>query len=219
MDTITENETLYVNNLNDRVSESKLKGELSSLVTKFGKCDVIVMSSLKRRGQAWIVYQSINESKHALESLRDVELHGKKLCIAFSRNLSDITRQRRGLSPRAVIVEDEATQLAKKPRKCQDGDTFFESRPTAPKHESSSNAYSPPNKILLVEQLSEPTDERELSRLFGKFAGFVEVRIIRGRGLAFVEFVDNHCSQVALNNLNGMSLPDGTRLRVSNSKT
>ena len=49
--------------------------------------------------------------------------------------------------------------------------------------------YLPPNKILFLRDLPEDYDADGLSRIFSRFEGFREVRMVPGRkGIAFVEY-------------------------------
>lgn len=49
--------------------------------------------------------------------------------------------------------------------------------------------YLPPNKIIFLRQLPETIKVEELTVLYGRFAGFREVRTVPGRtGIAFVEY-------------------------------
>lgn len=59
---------------------------------------------------------------------------------------------------------------------------------------------NPPNKILLVQDLPNDIDEQTLSNLF-QFDGFVEIRMVSIRQLAFVEYDSIENAKHALNRL------------------
>jgi U2 small nuclear ribonucleoprotein B'' len=214
------NETLYVNNLNDRIKEGTMKPYLKKLFAQFGPCDVIVMSSLRRRGQAWIIYENMDQSRLAMEALQSQTVFGKKMRISYSRNMSDLTRERKKLPPRhrdlRIRTSDEFGN-AKRTKSDRSAEDFFETSIVAPKS-SSTSQYNPPNKTLVVENLTESVSHSFIEELFCRFQGFVEVRLIPGRGLAFVEFTDEHRSQVALSKLNNFEVEKGNFLIISNAK-
>ncbi|CAE7226879.1 unnamed protein product [Symbiodinium natans] len=54
------NQTLYVNNLNDKINVETLKKSLREVFAAFGGIiDIVAMKSLKRRGQAWIIFKEV----------------------------------------------------------------------------------------------------------------------------------------------------------------
>ena len=175
------------------------------------------MSSLRRRGQAWIVFQSIDESKAAKDELQSQLAFGKRMRVSFSRNMSDATRLAKGVEPR-----EKRTTLLEAPAKrqkttdSQDHETFFNTSTTVPKA-AHAGAYNPPNKILFVENMSETTSVEDMTALFSSYAGFVEARLIPGRGVGFIEFIDEYQSQIALSRLQGFEMV-GRLLTISNAK-
>ena len=173
------------------------------------------MSSLRRRGQGWVIFESIEQSKSALEENQGHLAFGKRMRISFSKNISDITRVSKGLEPRMK----RTSPLEHLPFKKQkfEGETFFKTSTTVPKT-SSATSYNPPNKTLFVENMSEETTVEDLTALFSSYAGFVEARIIPGRGVGFAEFVDEHKSQVALSQLQGFEMKKGIVIVISNAK-
>lgn len=87
---IAINNTLYINNLNEKININELKHELLELLLKYGKIFEIRMSkSLKLKGQAFITFENINDSKKALNDLNGYELFGKKLNINYAKQTSE----------------------------------------------------------------------------------------------------------------------------------
>ena len=65
------NNTLYVNNLNDKVKKEELRKSLYALFGQFGQVlEVVAMKTMKMRGQAFIVYRDINNATRANKSLQ-----------------------------------------------------------------------------------------------------------------------------------------------------
>jgi U2 small nuclear ribonucleoprotein B'' len=176
------------------------------------------MKSLRRRGQAWIIYENLHEAKAAQEALHGHVVFGKKMRVSFSRNLSDKTRDKKGLGAREKTPrEDRERSHDKKPVVPTDTTASFFST-SSHASQQVSRGYTPPNKVLLVENLSERTSVGDLETLFKRFEGFIEVRLIPSRGIGFVEFVDSIKSQTALSAMDGFELEPGRVIRVSNAK-
>jgi RNA recognition motif-containing protein len=180
---------------------------------KYGRCHVIVMSSLLRRGQAWIVFESVNDATQAQSATHGQVGFGKKLRVSFSKNLSDLTRERKGLpprekvvKPRRVIQNPEGDASSATGQSAQDVEEFFKTSAAAPKVPST-RGYNPPNKVLMIEELPPTMSESDLSSLFRPLRGFVEIRMIPSRGVAFAEFENDMHSQAALSQVSEFGVP------------
>ena len=67
--------------------------------------------------------------------------------------------------------------------------------------------YLPPNKILFLRELPEDYGKEALAAIFGRFAGFKEVRTVPGRkAIAFVEYEDEEGAITAKESTAGMTL-------------
>lgn len=94
---IIPNETIYIKNLNDRIKPEEMKKNLKDLFKQFGIIkDIIVMKSFWRKGQAWIIYDTIESSTKALNAMQGYFLFGKILQINYSHNKSDIHAKKEG---------------------------------------------------------------------------------------------------------------------------
>jgi len=84
------NQTLYVNNLNDKINPETLKKSLREVFAAFGGImDIIAMKSLKRRGQAWIIFKECSSATNALRSLQGFPFYNKPMRINFAKTKSD----------------------------------------------------------------------------------------------------------------------------------
>ena len=63
-----------------------------------------------------------------------------------------------------------------------------------------------PHRILFAQNLPEACTDQMLASLFQQYAGFQEVRMVSGKGLAFIEFQDVVQAGIALQQLNGFQL-------------
>ena len=58
--------------------------------------DVIAKRSLKRRGQAFIVFDSVESAQNAIDEVNGFELFGKSMSLDFAKTKSDATVEREG---------------------------------------------------------------------------------------------------------------------------
>lgn len=90
MSNLPPNQTLYVNNLNDKVNAETLKKSLREVFAAFGGImDIIAMKSLKRRGQAWIIFKEVSSANNALRSLQGFPFYNKPMRLNFAKTKSD----------------------------------------------------------------------------------------------------------------------------------
>lgn len=78
--------------------------------------------------------------------------------------------------------------------------------------------YLPPNKILFLHNVPERISRDDLDALFRPHRGLVDVRIIPGRNVAFVEFSDSVTSSMAKDSLHGHSFGPTESLRITFAK-
>lgn len=108
--------TIYVNNLNERKSFNfrnsisfswffvlfsgvkipELKKCLYAIFSKFGKIlDIVALKNLRMRGQAFIIFDQPDSAAQALTSMQSFPLYDKPLRIQFSKMDSDIIAKRK----------------------------------------------------------------------------------------------------------------------------
>merc|ERR1719174_686114 len=114
-----ESLTLYVNNLNDKIHPDTLAKNLREVFGAFGEIqDLICMKSLRRRGQAWIVFKEQTAAGAAVKALQGFPFYNKPIRIAYAKAKSDVVSKADGtFQPRAKIKNkadrkaNEAAQL------------------------------------------------------------------------------------------------------------
>ncbi|ELP87249.1 U2 small nuclear ribonucleoprotein B'', putative [Entamoeba invadens IP1] len=222
--TDTRSATLYINNLTQAFKPSKLKAHLTKLFSPFGVVlTVQVRKARAMRGQAFVVYNSMDAAEHAFLSLQDNSLFGRPMHIAYAKTESDafvastgrkISRVKKPKSaelkisaqnesaPNQVNVGTSAVDGVGKVQRDLTNDTNPQNEQTRvqPKIEKPMI-----NKILFIENVPKNYGKDELIALYTKYSGFSEVRYIkvRGSGVAFIEFRDEQSSEIALNETNG----------------
>ena len=75
-----KSQTLYVRNLNEKVSKSDLRRALYTLFSSYGHIlDIVALKTTKMRGQAHIVFRDSESSSQAMQTLQGFEFLGKEL--------------------------------------------------------------------------------------------------------------------------------------------
>lgn len=177
-------ETVYVNNLNDKVSLGKLKSALQETFARYGNVlDITAHSNLKMKGQAFITYDTIEASSNAVQKLQNYKLFDKPIRVSYAKGNSDSHYTRtENLEP---IAQRKARKLEAEQQKQAKSDAHVvkkrKKQPAQPNF-----AKLPPNKILLIQNLN--TSPTELEEFFATAEGFINTRFIKVRNLAFIEF-------------------------------
>merc|ERR550537_1495278 len=111
-----ESLTLYVNNLNDKIHPDTLAKNLREVFGAFGEIqDLICMKSLRRRGQAWIVFKEQSAAGAAVKALQGFPFYNKPIRIAYAKAKSDVVSKADGtFQPRAKI-KNKADRKAYEP--------------------------------------------------------------------------------------------------------
>ncbi|EFA76350.1 U2 small nuclear ribonucleoprotein B [Heterostelium album PN500] len=208
----TMNQTIYVNNLNEKPSKKKLTEQLYSLFSPYGSIlEIVAAKRQKMRGQAFIVFKDITSASNALREMNGFEFLGRPMSIQYAKSKSDAVSKLDGTYIEKKR-ERENDQDKKKAKKQQ---TKKPSTTAKPKAASTANAQAaplqpreaPPNKILFVENLPEQCEEMMLNMLFSQFPGFQGISMTTAKkGVAFVEFDDDSKSAVAMTHLQGFKV-------------
>ncbi|KAK5059706.1 hypothetical protein LTR84_009589 [Exophiala bonariae] len=237
--------TIYVKNLEERIKIDALKTALTEIFSEFGNIiDLVAKTNLKAKGQAFIVFDNPEDAATAIEEVNGFELFDKPMQLEFARTRSDATVLKEDGEP--GLEKWKRTRLAEKERKQAVEATQQKLKRPAPtagpqdpsglaarpakavkgaglKASGTNNAaiipdeYLPPNKILFLRDLPDSYDADGLSRIFSRFEGFKEVRLVPGRkGIAFVEYEAEAGAISAKEATAGMQLGDeGKGIRVT----
>ena len=218
---VPPNQTLYVRNLNEKLHIVKLKEALYTGFSQFGSVlDVVAKKTYKLRGQAWIVFENIESATRARKELNGYTFHGKSMDVQFAKGKSDAIAKLDGTyKPRPKRKRAEPAHGASKPAK-QQSSTSGNSSKKASTASSAVNeeAPAPPNKVLFAQNLPDECNHMMLQMLFQQYTGFVEVRLVSGKGVAFIEFNDETNAGVALQGLRGFKLKPTVLMQLSYAK-
>lgn len=85
------NSTLYVQNLNEKVSLKQLIPQLRETFEPFGEIiEVVAKRRMTLQGQAFIVFREMVSARNAIEKLQGDRLYGKSMVIKYAKYKSDV---------------------------------------------------------------------------------------------------------------------------------
>ncbi|XP_030765978.1 U1 small nuclear ribonucleoprotein A isoform X1 [Sitophilus oryzae] len=230
---IRPNNTIYINNLNEKIKKEELKKSLYAIFSQFGQIvDIVALKTLKMRGQAFVIFKEIQSSTNALRSMQGFPFYDKPMRIQYAKSDSDYiakmkgTFQERPKKIRPPPNKDEDAPRKKKKNKVMflNGDNLrsaylFLKLQDPNRMPGGANAEQPPNQILFLTNLPDETSEMMLSMLFNQFPGFKEVRLVPNRhDIAFVEFENELQSAAAKDALQSFKITPTHAMKISFAK-
>lgn len=91
------NQSLYVNNLNDKLSKQDLRLNLYLLFSTYGTVlDIVALKTPKMRGQAHIVFRDVLSASLAMRECDGTYFFGKEMHISYAKGQSDIISKLEG---------------------------------------------------------------------------------------------------------------------------
>ena len=207
-------ETLYIQNLNEKIKCEELKILLYQLCAQYGSVlEVVAQRRYRMRGQAFVVYDSVQDATHALRVLQGYYFYGKPMKVSFARAKSDVIAKRQGLLQTRDPEEAERKRTE-----------FFEklkakqTNRKGQRIELPINGLHASNTILVLDSLSPDVGSDLLQSLFELYPGFRELRMIPGKLVAFVEYGTSQQASNALVGLSGYKLTPAFQIHVSYAK-
>ena len=204
-------ETIYVNNLNERINKDELKKSLYAAFSQFGPIlDIVALKTFKMRGQAFVVFRDIEAATQAVRQMQSFPFYDKPMRITYAKTksdalslfdgtfteLSEAAKGERAAKRKADREAREAKASAKKAAREEaaaagDDDAAGPSGAAPPTQAPALPEPGPgapsqptvalPNPILFVENLPDQVNEMMLSMLFQQFPGYKEVRLVPGK--------------------------------------
>jgi len=232
---VNPNPTLYVNNINEKIKIDELKKALFHVFSQFGPIvEISAFKDLRRRGQAWVVFETMASAAKALTEMANFSFYGKPLQVTYARVKSDVVskkdntfiarplrkapkKRRLGKKSKKEKKEKKEGKREKKDRGDQPESTADDG-PNGGEQENSSQQLPPaaPNRILFVENLPKQCNDMMLSMLFQQYPGYKEARLVNGKpGIAFVEFEDAAQSAIAKQALHNFKITPSNNMKVT----
>ena len=112
-------QTLYLQNLCDKVSKSEMREALYLLCSRFGPVlEIVVVNSKKMRGQAFVVFKDLATATAARRDLHDKVFFGKNMRVFYAVRPSFLVEpgERRARDARIAKEHGRSGQVAKRPR-------------------------------------------------------------------------------------------------------
>lgn len=89
--------TIYINNLNEKIKKDELKKSLYAIFSQFGPIlDIIALKTLKMRGQAFVVFKELASATNALRTMQGFPFYDRPMRIQYSKSDSDIIAKSKG---------------------------------------------------------------------------------------------------------------------------
>ncbi|GJJ08511.1 hypothetical protein Clacol_002729 [Clathrus columnatus] len=222
-------ETLYIQNLNEKIKIDIMKATLKALFKNYGDVlNVTAHRNLRMRGQAFVSFESKDIARKAQREVNRFPLYGKPMQISFAKTPSDAVVK--------VSNENEFEEhlKARKERKKQTRLNNPVRRKFAAKRSAGQadgtvtlpvskrpavqmpDEYLPPNKILFLQNLPENVSKDQLTALFSQYPNLYEVRLIpTKKDIAFVEYMDENSASVAKDALHNYKLDGEAKIKIT----
>ena len=115
---IPPNHTLYVNNINGKIKKQQLRKSLYSLFITYGRIlGVVAIKGVKMRGQAFVVFDDVQNSTAALRSLQGVVFYDKPIRLSYAKRDSDAIRLSKDQIAEKTAALFATSQPEQKPRR------------------------------------------------------------------------------------------------------
>ncbi|KAG4303558.1 hypothetical protein PCANB_000006 [Pneumocystis canis] len=208
-------ETIYIRNLSEKVKINILKKSLEAVFSSYGTIlDIVAHKNIRMRGQAFVVFDSIDSAQKAIADVQSFTLFDKPMVLQYSKTKSDATVKRLGTEEEFeehkkkrlerkenLKATQTKTQQTQPPASKKSAPKKVQKQPSIP------DEHLPPHKILFLQKLPQNVTADILSAVFGRFPGFKEVRMVPGRaGIAFVEYERDEDAVIAKHGTIGMAL-------------
>ena len=215
------NQTLYIRNLTEKLSKDKLRRQLFNLFTRFGPIlDVAVQPGQRSRGQAWVAFADVESSTKAKATLQSHVFFAKPMDIQFAAARSDVVTKLDGsYQPREKRPREErpAKQARVEAQPGQSMASAAEAERLA-QISASRDANNPPGPVLKSDGIPEDVTKKMLDDLFGQYPGFKEVRLVAGKGVAFIEYFGTSQATMALQGLRNYSVTPAHKIKLNFAK-
>ena len=221
---IIQNETLYINHLNEKIKTDLLRENLYYLFSQYGDVlEINLRKSRKMKGQAFIVYKDINDASRAKVSLNNFLFLGTRINVEYAKSKSDIIVKIKGQSNiNNQEYQKNGNYLLRKRKRLLEYENIKEKKKKKIKNKENKEIMEDidgecleENKILFVKGLGDEVNEKMIYLVFNKFKGLKDIRFFNGRGFCFVEYDNEINAGTALLSLNNMKITDNSTMKIS----
>nr|XP_043621239.1 U1 small nuclear ribonucleoprotein A [Erigeron canadensis] len=231
------NNTIYINNLNEKTKIDELKKSLQAVFSQFGKIlEILAFKTLKHKGQAWVVFEDVSSATTALKQMQGFPFYDKAMRIQYAKTKSDVIakadgtfvprerRKRHDEKGKKRKGQHDANQAAIGVNPAYAG--AYGAPPPLSQipyvggaKSGMPEAPAPPNSILFIQNLPHQTTPMMLQMLFGQHQGFKEVRMVEAKpGIAFIEYGDEMQATLAMHSLQGFKINPESPMLITYAK-
>lgn len=176
---IAPNQTLYIKNLDDKISSRELKIQLYCLFSLVAPVvNIEARKSIKTRGQAWVSFISEEAATIAMQRLQGFNFLGKEMHIEYSKSQSKALHEIESIKK----IEEPETES-------EDEEPVIKETP-----------------ILKVEGYPPKANEKVLSIIFKRIPGFQSVEMKDGYAIVIYDAVES--ASKALNSFQNFKVRD-----------
>ncbi|KFK43012.1 hypothetical protein AALP_AA1G067700 [Arabis alpina] len=219
---IPPNQSIYIQNINEKINKEELKRSLYCLFSNFGRIlDVIALKTPKLRGQAWVVFTEVTAASNAVRQMQNFPFYDKPMRIQYAKSKSDCVTKAEGtfVTREKKIKQEEKVERKRQAGESQQPNSYNGAATQNGRPVPSGQDTMPPNNILFIQNLPVETTSMMLQLLFKQYPGFKEIRMIEAKpGIAFVEYEDDVQSSIAMEALQGFKITPQNPMVVSFAK-
>ncbi|WWD18807.1 hypothetical protein CI109_103262 [Kwoniella shandongensis] len=219
-------ETLYLQNLNEKVRIPVIKETLANLFKPYRPLlPIVAHRNVRMRGQAFVSFPDVESANTALKDVAEFPLYGKAIQISFARGRSDVIVKK--VEGEEKFEEHKVRRLEEKKIKRRNNPLRQKAQAKLKAEETGAapskkqrlqmpDEYLPPNTILFVQNLPEGTTQEDLREVFEVHPGLVEIRLVTTKkDIAFVEFADEAAATIAKDALHNFKIDGETKMKVT----
>jgi len=117
---VAPNQTIYINNLNEKIKKEELRKSLYAMFSQFGTVlDVVALKTLRMRGQAFVVFKDILSATNAMRAMQLFPFYDKQMKIQFAKTRSDVIAKLNGTfipKEKRKVDESKKRKAEEKPK-------------------------------------------------------------------------------------------------------
>eukprot|EP01083_Nonionella_stella_P060006 156945_1 len=203
-----KNETVYIRNLNEKLSKDELRTCLYLFFSQFGQIlDIVAMKTMKMRGQAFVVFKDTRSATKAIDGGHGANFFGEVMDVSYAKTKSKKLLEHQGKLAQAAAIN-------KKPSHQHKQFGGYHNRSHHNNRGNKSNENRDEYSRLRIEDVPINPNIEQMKTIFGKFAGFVRILYDESNpGVCFVEYSNQNQSVTAMDKLQGLNL-NGSSLRI-----
>lgn len=188
-------QTLYIQNLNEKVKPETMKATLTNLFSNYGSVlSVVLHTNLRLRGQAFVSLDEVQAADKARREAHLFPLYGKAMKIGFAKSQSDAvvlqkTKEEGGeeseafkqhkerrlehkkMARRGNVLRRKELEKKIRAKRAAAGEIAEPAKAASSKRtqQEMPDEYLPPNKMLFLQNIPEGVGKGELESLFSAY--------------------------------------------------